>query len=321
MSGGTKVQTTTSEPWAEQIPYLTQGFGQAKDIYNQGVPAYYPGETVAGFDPAQKAAQQATLGYAMGPRVAAQQMGAEQSLLQGLSGQIDPNAFNPMANALTQQVMGNLKGNILPGLRQQTTTYQPGGGSRGNLVQNKAIANAVTSGLTKPMADLYTNAYNQAQQRAVQSGQLYPSIMGAPMAMYGAMGDVGAQRQGMRQQQMGADMARYQYDAAAPEQALANYMNMISGNYGGTVTKTTPGQSPLGSIASLASAFMGPSDMRIKENIVSDGTTYNGHNVYHFNFIGDDVRRRGVMAQEVEQTRPDAVVEIDGIKHVNYGAL
>jgi len=257
MSGGTKVQTTTSEPWAEQIPYLTQGFGQAKDIYNQGVPAYYPGETVAGFDPAQKAAQQATLGYAMGPRVAAQQMGAEQSLLQGLSGQIDPNAFNPMANALTQQVMGNLKGNILPGLRQQTTTYQPGGGSRGNLVQNKAIANAVTSGLTKPMADLYTNAYNQAQQRAVQSGQLYPSIMGAPMAMYGAMGDVGAQRQGMRQQQMGADMARYQYDAAAPEQALANYMNMISGNYGGTVTKTTPGQSPLGSIAQLAGLFMG----------------------------------------------------------------
>lgn len=321
MSGGTKVQTTTSEPWKEQIPYLTQGFDQAKQIYNQGIPDYYPGETIAGFSPAQKAAQQATLGYAMGPRAAAQQQAAESSLVQGLSGQIDPNAYNPMANALTQQVLGNLKGSILPGLRQQTLTYQPGGGSRGNLVQNKAIANAVTSGLTKPMADMYTNAYNQAQQRAVQSGQLYPSIMGAPMSMYGAMADVGAQRQGMRQRQMDADMARYQYNATAPQQALANYMNMISGNYGGTVQKTTPGQSPLSSIASLASAFMAPSDMRIKENIVSDGTTYNGHNVYHFNFIGDDVRRRGVMAQEVEKIRPDAVVEIDGIKHVNYGAL
>ena len=320
MSGGTKVQTTTSKPWDEQIPYLTEGFDQAKSIYNQGIPDYYPGESIAGFTPAQKAAQQATLGYAMGPRAAAQQQAAESSLVQGLSGQIDPNAYNPMANALTQQVMGNLKGNILPGLRQQTTTYQPGGGSRGNLVQNKAIAGAVQQGLTKPMADLYTNAYNQAQQRAVQSGQLYPSIMGAPMSMYGAMADVGAQRQGMRQQQMDADMARYQYNATAPQQALANYMNMISGNYGGTVQKTTPGQSPLASIASLASAFMG-SDIRIKENIVPDGTTYNGHHVYHFNFIGDSVRRRGVMAQEVEQSRPDAVVEIDGIKHVNYGAL
>ena len=141
------------------------------------------------------------------------------------------------------------------------------------------------------------------------------------MSMYGAMADVGAQRQGMRQRQMDADMARYQYNATAPQQALANYMNMISGNYGGTVQKTTPGQSPLASIASLANAFMGTSDMRTKENIVPDGTTYNGHKVYHFNFIGDDVRRRGVMAQEVEKIRPDAVVEIDGIKHVNYGAL
>ena len=75
------------------------------------------------------------------------------------------------------------------------------------------------------------------------------------MAMYGAMGDVGAQRQGMRQQQMNADMARYQYDATAPEQALANYMNMISGNYGGTVTKTTPGPGALGMMSSLAGIF------------------------------------------------------------------
>ena len=62
------------------------------------------------------------------------------------------------------------------------------------------------------------------------------------------------------------------------------------------------------------------SDIRIKENITPDGT-WKGHNVYHFNYIGDGLRRRGVMAQEIEQTRPDAVMEIDGIKHVNYGAL
>mgnify|MGYP003330459230 CR=1 FL=1 len=53
MSGGTKVQTTTSKPWDEQIPYLTEGFDQAKQIYNQGIPDYYPGETIAGFSPAQ----------------------------------------------------------------------------------------------------------------------------------------------------------------------------------------------------------------------------------------------------------------------------
>ena len=222
----------------------------------------------------------------MGPRAAGMQMGAEGALGRSLGGYtgFNPNQqanllagnvdlgprspFASTANALQQQVMGQLKGNILPGLRQQTMTYQPGGGSRGNLVQNKAIANAVTQGLTKPLADMYSGAYQTAQgMRMPMAGmgiqqqqfgqQQYPSIMGAPLAMYGAMGDVGAQRQAMRQQQMGADMARYQYGAAAPEQALANYMNTISGNYGGTVTKTTPGQSPLGSIAQLAGLFMG----------------------------------------------------------------
>ena len=349
MSGGTKIQTTKSAPWAAQQPYIKQGWNAAKEIYNKGVPDFYSDASVAGFDPAQKAAQQAVLGYTMGPRAAGMQMGAEGALGRSLSGQTGFSAdqtrdllagkvdlgpaspFASTANALQQQVMGNLKGNILPGLRQQTMTYQPGGGSRGNLVQNKAIANAVQQGLTKPLADMYAGAYQTAQgmrMPAAEMGiqqqqfgqQLYPSIMNAPLAMYGAMGDVGAQRRGLDQSQIDADMARHDYYASAPQQSLANYMNMISGNYGGTVQKATPGQSPLSSIASLASAFMG-SDIRIKENIVPDGTTYNGHNVYHFNFIGDSVRRRGVMAQEVEQTRPDAVVEIDGIKHVNYGAL
>jgi methionine synthase I (cobalamin-dependent) len=66
--------------------------------------------------------------------------------------------------------------------------------------------------------------------------------------------------------------------------------------------------------------MFGPSDIRIKENIVFDGA-WKGHNVYTYNFKGRDYRSRGVIAQEVALTRPDAVMEIDGIKHVNYGAL
>ena len=241
MGGGTTVKTTTAEPWAEQIPYLTSGFDAAKALYNKGIPEYYPGETLAGFDPAQTAAHQATLGYAMGPRAARQQQAAEQSLVQGLSGQIDPNAYNPMVAALTQNVLGNLKGNVLPGLRENLIrTGQQGGSSRNDLIQNKAIANAVTTGMTKPIADMYTNAYNQAQQRAVASGQLYPGMMNAPLSLYGAMGDVGQQRRAMSQEAMNRDMARYQYQATAPQQALANYMAMITGNYGGTTTQTSP---------------------------------------------------------------------------------
>ena len=321
MAGG-GTQTTTTKPWEGQEPYLKAGFQRAQELYNRNPmgPSYYQGSTLAGFDPAQQAQQRMTLNYAMGARPQAMQRGAESSLVQGLSGQIDPNAYNPMAAALGQKVQGQLTGNILPGIRESLVRYQPGGSSRGDIVQNKAIANAVTSGMTMPLAEMYTNAYNQAQNRAVQSGQMYPSIMSAPLGMAEAVGQVGEARQDMTQQGINRAMMRDQYQKNAPQQALANYMNMIGGNYGGTTTQTSPSD-PMGTLLGLGQLVsMFPSDVRIKENIVPDGT-WKGHNVYHFNYVWDDVRRRGVMAQEVEQTRPDAVIEIDGIKHVNYGAL
>jgi hypothetical protein len=48
-------------------------------------------------------------------------------------------------------------------------------------------------------------------------------------------------------------MAKYQYNANKPQSQLANYMSMISGDYGGTTTQVAPGQSPLSSLASIAS--------------------------------------------------------------------
>ena len=85
MSGGTTVQTAKSEPWEQQIPYLTKGFAGAEELLKGGLPQYYQGQTIAGFDPAQTAAQQATLGYAMGPRAARMQQGAEGALASTLA--------------------------------------------------------------------------------------------------------------------------------------------------------------------------------------------------------------------------------------------
>jgi len=331
-SGGTQVSTTNVEPWAEQKGYLTGGFEQAKNIFDRGAPRYYPGETIAGFDPAQKLAQEKTLQYATGPRPHRQQRAAETSLIQGLSGQIDPNAYNPMVNALTSNVIGNLQKNVLPGIRQQQVMYQPGGSSRAGLQQNRAVTDAVTSGMTKPIADMYTNAYNQAQNRAVQSGSLYPSIMNAPLALHGAIGQVGADRRAMTQGAIDRDMARYEYEANAPGNALRNYMAMVSGDYGSTTTATTPGPSglsQLGQIAGIAGSlgFSPFSDARLKDNVTRIGKD-EGYNVYTWEWndkakeLGIDSPTVGVMAQEVLETNPDAIsVDENGYYRVNYGAL
>jgi len=350
--GGTQVSTSTTEPWEEQIPYLTSGFEEAQRLYNRGAPEYYPGETLAGFDPVQKSAQQRTIGYAVGPRAAGMQAGGEGALMRSLggytgftpgqagdllAGNVRTGAGTPygaMENALTQGVMSNLQKNILPGIRQQQVMHQPGGSSRGALEQNKAVSAAVQSGLTKPLAQMYSDAYQTAQGMRMpmsqsiigqqQYGQqMYPSIMSAPLNMYGAMGDVGAQKRAMTQAVIDRDMDRYQYQATAPQQQLANYMKMVTGNYGGTTTQTSPGPSGLdqaAKVVGIMGTIAGMSDARMKENIEFDGT-WKGHNVYTYNFKGSNTRSRGVMAQEIEITRPDAVMEIEGIKHVNYGIL
>ena len=85
MSGGSKVTTTTSEPWKKQQQYLEEGFKGAKDVYmpegKPTLPGYYTGATTAGFDPAQQMAQSGILGYTIGKRPEAMQKAAENQLL------------------------------------------------------------------------------------------------------------------------------------------------------------------------------------------------------------------------------------------------
>ena len=321
MSGG-GTPTTQTEPWDEQKDSLKAGFGRAQDLYNLNPmgPSYYQGPTLAGFDPAQQASQRMTMNYAMGNRPQDMQRGAEASLMQGLSGRIDPSAYNPMVSALSQGVQSNLQQNILPGIRESLVRFQPGGSTRGDLVQNKAISSAVTSGMTKPLAEMYTGAYNQAQQRALQSGQLYPSMMTAPLGMAQAVGDVGQARRSMTQEGINRAMARDQYAKNAPQTQLANYMSMISGDYGGTQTQTAPSDySPIiGALGSVASAFI--SDERLKENIEKVGS-YKGLNVYEYNYLWSPTKWVGFIAQEVEKIIPEAVLNVNGFKVVDYGKI
>ena len=86
------------------------------------------------------------------------------------------------------------------------------------------------------------------------------------------------------------------------------------GGVGGMMTAN--GFAGLGPLAFLAS------DIKVKENIDYTGEyTKDGIPIVNFNYIGNSKRFRGVIAQDVEKVRPDAVIEINGIKHVYYGRL
>jgi len=70
----------------------------------------------------------------------------------------------------------------------------------------------------------------------------------------------------------------------------------------------------LGTTALLAS------DRRVKRDIEQIGM-YKDLPVYTFKYIWSDEEQIGFMAQEVRELFPDAVVEKNGILHVNYGAV
>jgi len=342
MSGGITTGFTEEGPWDPQKAYLQEGFGRAESMYKGGPAPYFPGKTLAGFDPAQQAAQAATMGYALGPRPAAQQAMAERQMgrtydwarqmpqagLTGLQrqanlrsnlrdyggqgiaanqptyaamreGNVDYDAgpFGKMADAYRQQVESQLTGTggALANIRSGLVNYgQAGGSTRGDILQQEAIVKAVNEGMAMPLAQQYGQAYQQAQgqrlgaaqgelagrqqqmdaltqgaameragidqymgglQQGAQTGlagmQQYPGIMAAPMSMYGAMGDVGAQRRAMSQESINQAMQKYQYGAQAPQIALQNYMAGISGEYGGTRAQTPSALQSMGQLGSL----------------------------------------------------------------------
>ena len=266
MAGGSVTKTA---PWEAQQPYLTRGFDRAEQLYKAnplGMP-YYEGSTLAGFDPAQTAAQQATLSYATGKRPAALQSAAENGALGQmggltpfsnqqradlLAGRVNTGAGTPFgttANALQQAVQSNLTGNILPGIRESLVRYNPGGSSRGDLVQNKAIANAVQTGLTKPLADMYSSAYQTAQAQRFPMAQMaldqqsrgvggYRNVMDAPLSMSQAMAQVGADRRAMTQENINRAIAKHDYQRSAPQRSLQNYLASVTGDYGSVVNQT-----------------------------------------------------------------------------------
>ena len=70
---------------------------------------------------------------------------------------------------------------------------------------------------------------------------MYPSLMSAPLGMYGAAQGVGAQQQALDQAALDRDVARYEYQSQLKQQGLSNYLASVQGVYGGLSTATGPG--------------------------------------------------------------------------------
>jgi len=143
------------------------------------------------------------------------------------------------------------------------------------------------------------------------------NLLGLAGQTAGQIGNIGL---GLR----GADIQQ-----SGQEAGFLDFLLPIAGGTAGFFIGGPPGAvagfgagGGFGGGASASPANPQPSDIKLKENIEYTGeNTTNGVPIVMFSFIGNKRRFRGVIAQDAEKIVPDAVIEINGIKYVNYGRL
>lgn len=252
---------------------------------------------------------------------------------------------------------GTLASNFLTGSGQQASVmnnYGNLGLGAAGVEQN--AANSLNSsllgnkGLNINALNNAGSLYNSGLNPMVQALALTPQTMSAALSGPEAALNAGGQYQGDLQNQINAAIQEWNYGQQLPYQKLNEFLGQVSGNYGGMGSVSSPyymnqgGNALSGGLSgAMLGASLGPtllgtstgvgaaggaglgalfallSDRRAKENIVRVGTLDNGLPVYAFRYYGDARMQIGLMADEVEDVHPEAVIDGPfGFKMVDY---
>jgi len=147
----------------------------------------------------------------------------------------------------------------------------------------------------------------------------------------GNLAQDGATQRGITQALIDAANGDWGGFTNAPNNALNGLISAISGAPIPTTTtnRETPGLLDVAQSGAAMYALLAGSDRRTKKNIRQIGKTFQGLNLYEWDWndkakgIGFDIYpTRGVMAQEVQKVIPEAVFErADGYLMVDYGRI
>tara|TARA_R110002073_G_scaffold307760_2_gene477521 strand:+ start:7962 stop:8996 length:1035 start_codon:yes stop_codon:yes gene_type:complete len=184
-------------------------------------------------------------------------------------------------------------------------------------------------------ANSMTGARNQAQQmgyaRKLDAAGLGRGLAGASAAAYGGASNAGSQAgqnaQSSGQNYMGNMAIGSGTIGAGQNMQIQGLSNILNNQTSAYINTSGSVLGDIGAIAGAGASIYATSDERVKENIVEVAVDQRtALPLYEFNYkegFGDpNIRYRGVMAQEVELSYPDAVAVMDnGYMSVNYDAL
>lgn len=330
---------SSNTPMPQMSDYAIPG-----SVTNGGLlaPGYYPGKTVADQSPqTQQALGLLTSRATNGSPITDQAKGYLSDVMGGQYLNSNPwldQTFNKAAD----QVQGRL-----------TSQFANTGGLGGGLNQDVAAKN-----YNDLATSIYGGNYDQERNRQQQGLLFGQQLANQDYNDIGQLANAGGAQDAYQQSLINANIDKYNYNSNLPANALRNYVGLTGGNYGGTSTSTQPysqnnlanglggaitgalggaglfsafpetlgalglgagGSAGLGGALGLLSMF---SDIRLKHDITHVGFEH-GFPVYTFKYKADPdhVTYRGVMAQDVMQTRPDAVFMDGDYFKVDYGKI
>lgn len=293
-------------------------------------------QSVAGFSPTQTQAFQNIQGMQGVQNPYLQQA---QQYAQTGAGSISPENISQYSNPFQSQVIDSTMAQIAKNNAVQQNQLKGNSVAQGGLRNSRlGVAQAELAGnqdmnTANILSQLNTQNYSQAlsaaqadKARQFQGASAYGALGSqAQQAGYqdiAALLGAGAQQQGLEQLQLDAatQNATQQYQHPFQNTSwLASLVQGVGSNAGGTSTQTTPGPSALSQIAGVGLTALGMfSDERVKENVERVGQTDDGLPIYTFRYKGSPQTQMGLMAQDVEQVKPEAVGSLGGIKTVNY---
>ena len=234
--------TPTQEEKINLPAYHRYGLVQQRGLHDllRGTPTYTLPPVVP-LTESQQTAQRYGTGYAFGDRPLGMQHGAENTLMNMLSGQYDTGAGTPWAGAREARRSRAVRGlaeDILPKIQEGITTTIPGGGTRGDIVAGLAAGRQAET-LDEQDKQMELEAMRMAQERQAMGLQQYAGIMEAPSRFYAGAGQYATPERDVQQAMRDADRAMYDQRRQQAIEAMAGYtkgIGDISGRFGDIAT-------------------------------------------------------------------------------------
>jgi len=347
-SSSTQTQQSQTAPWAAAQPMLQNILGQiSTGLNNTGLTSAETG-----------ALNQLSQNASLGNPYAGQIDDYARSLLNGGDANAQAGNIQNNLSSFQSQLMPYANGSMIgnnPALAAQLAQIQS---DVGNSINGQFSAAGRDMSGANQMAYGRGVAAGEAPVIAAQYNQDVANRINAANALYNAgnttattlsgmqQNYLGNQGQGVTAAQSALDARNYGANATLaaeaqrrgiPVQALGLLANIgvpiaqLGSQSSGTTTGTQQmsGADQFSKLAAGIGNIMGSfnplktffsSDRRLKEDISPIGTLFDGTPVYGYRYKGAPAYHIGLMAQDVEKTTPDAVIEINGYKAVDYHA-